>query len=61
MPTKLSNTRTMDVPRDSQTKEPSLASKTIQADAFDQFIEEQLKKERSKSDLFSDLVVCHAY
>lgn len=33
----------------------------FQVDAFDQFIEEQLKKQRSSDDHSTDEIVCHVY
>ena len=33
----------------------------FEVDAFDHFIEEQLKKQRSSNDNSSDEIVCHVY
>jgi hypothetical protein len=33
----------------------------FEIDAFDQFIEEQLKKQRSSEDHSADEIVCHVY
>ncbi len=61
MPTKPNTLRSVEDAENAGTKHTSSALRTIQADAFDDFIEEQLKKERSKDDSFIDGIVRHAY
>jgi hypothetical protein len=62
MPSKPSNVRASRSPQDATERDTMISSKAIHADAFDRFIEEQLKRERAATNQSSnEVVVCHVY
>lgn len=61
MTRKLSQTRASQTSKQADKSRASVSEKMIEAHAFDEFIAEKLKQERSPDDQSSDGIVCHVY